>query len=56
MKTPTNQVETTESALSEVLVDMPDALMVAAQIEAKRLGVSLEKWVADVVSQALSAE
>lgn len=56
MTTSTNQLESSESAFSEVLVDMPDALMVAAQIEAKRLVVSLEQWVADVVSQALSAE
>lgn len=56
MTTSTNQVESIESAFSEVLVDIPDALMVAAQIEAKRLGVSLEQWVAGVVDQAFSAE
>lgn len=56
MTTSTKQVEPNESAFGEVLVDIPDALMTAAQIEAKRLGMSLEQWVADVVSQALAAE
>jgi predicted HicB family RNase H-like nuclease len=54
--TSANQVESNESAFREVLVDIPDALMTAAQIEAKRLGVSLEQWVADVVTKALAAK
>lgn len=56
MTTSTKQVESNELAFREVLVDIPDALMTAAQIESKRLGVSLERWVADVVTQALAAQ
>ena len=56
MTTSTKQVEPVDSAFREVLVDLPDALMTAAQIEAKRLGVSLEQWVADVVTKALAAK
>lgn len=51
-----NPTESNESAFSEVLVDIPDALMTAAQVEAKRLGVSLEQWIANVLRQALTVE
>ena len=43
-----------ESALKEVLVDLPDSLKIAAQIEAKRVGQSLEQWIAHVVATALA--
>jgi predicted HicB family RNase H-like nuclease len=42
-----------ESGLKEVLVDLPDSLNVAAQIEAKRVDQSLEQWVVHAVAAAL---
>lgn len=53
MNTSTDQDERDESELKEVLVELPDALNVAAQAEAKRLGLSLEQWVTNLVVTAL---
>jgi predicted HicB family RNase H-like nuclease len=47
---------TDESNFVEVLVDLPDDLQAAAQLEAKRLGVTLEQWVSQAVANALSEE
>ena len=45
-----------DSRLKEVLVDLPDSLRMAAQIEAKRVGQSLEQWVAQVVATAAAED
>ena len=50
---PSQHDERDESGLKEVLVDLPDSLKMAAQIQAKRLGQSLEQWIAHVVATAL---
>ena len=42
-----------ESEISEVLVDLPESLQLAAGIEAKRTGLSLEQWILNTVVSAL---
>ena len=54
MHKPSLQDERDESGFVEVLVDVPDSLKVAAQLEAKRMGQSLEQWIADAVTKALA--
>jgi predicted HicB family RNase H-like nuclease len=43
-----------DSRLKEVLVDLPDSLRMVAQIEVKRVGQSLEQWVAQAVATAVA--
>ena len=54
INTSTDQDERDDPKLREVLVDFPDSLSDVAQIEAKRLGLSLEQWVTTVVVTALT--
>jgi hypothetical protein len=56
LNTSTDQDGRDGLGLREVLVDLPDSLMAAAQIEAKRVGQSLEQWVAHTVTAALEKE
>lgn len=51
---PSQHDERDESGLKVVLVDLPDSLKMAAQIEAKRVGQSLEQWIAHVIATALA--
>lgn len=51
---PSQHDERDELGLKVVLVDLPDSLKMAAQIEAKRVGQSLEQWIAHVIATALA--
>lgn len=42
------------SGLVEVVVDIPDSLKLAAQIEAKRVGQSLQQWLTNALTAALA--
>jgi hypothetical protein len=45
-----------ESGLVEVVVDISDSLKLAAQIEAKRVGQSLEKWLTNALMASLAED
>lgn len=56
LHTPNQQNERDESGYKEVSVDLPDSLELAATVEAKRVGQTLEQWIAHVLTRALTKD
>jgi hypothetical protein len=56
LKSSSHSDERDRSVLIGVDVDLPDALKLVTQIEAKRKGLSLEQWVGNALTASLTGD